>query len=87
MRGALIGLRFFVFNTSIGSSMKKRRSINRVLYAISWREAIDGQLQERKRIQEELDGIFKNLKRLDPSSILKNNVTINEDQAILGTVY
>ena len=48
-----------------------------------WREAIDGQLQERKRIQEELDGIFKNLKRLDPSSILKNNVTINEDQAFL----
>ena len=46
-------------------------------------DAIAGQVAERKRVQDELEDIFLKLKCLDSSWILKNNMAINEDQALL----
>ena len=46
-------------------------------------DAIAGQVAERKRVQDELEDIFLKLKCLDSSWILKNNVAINEDKALL----
>ena len=57
--------------------MKKRR-----LAACFTPDAIADQLAERKRVQDELEDIFVKLKHFDSSSILKNNVAINEDQAL-----
>lgn len=38
---------------------------------------------KKKRIQEGIDGKFSKLNHLDPSLILKNNISLNEDQALL----
>ena len=58
--------------------MTKRR-----LAACFTPDAIAGQVAERKRVQDELEDIFLKLKRFDSPWILKNNLGINEDQALL----
>lgn len=57
----------------------KRRRVNECFTP----GAIAGVVNDKKRIQEELDNIFSKLKCLEPSSFLKNDIPVDEDKALL----
>ena len=46
-------------------------------------DSITRQIEGKKHIQEEIDAVISKLKSLDPSFVMRNNVFLKEDQALL----
>ena len=46
-------------------------------------DSITRQIEGKKRIQEEINAAISKLKSLDPSFVMRNNVFLKEDQALL----
>ena len=46
-------------------------------------DSITRQIEGKKHIQEEIDAAISKLKSLDPSFVMRNNVFLKEDQALL----